>query len=121
MSPQNVLYKLCLLRSDREGGRRWGSHFLQSEKYRSVAGKEVVQLYISDWISTVSKPEKELKDFAKVYLEPGTYDLLIGASSQDIRLGERMYMIRDASIRLIIPQKKLWDRLQNMWGYPENR
>ena len=86
-----------------------------------VAGKEVVQLYISDRISTVSKSEKELKDFAKVYLEPGeekcitfmikdnqlayynlslrkwivepgTYDLLIGASSQDIRLrGEYVY------------------------------
>jgi len=81
----------------------------------SVAGKEVVQLYISDRISTVSKPEKELKDFVKVQLEPGeekkvtfsvkdeqlsyynlslkkwivepgTYDLLVGASSRDIRL-----------------------------------
>ena len=80
-----------------------------------VAGKEVVELYVSDRISTVSKPEKELKDFAKIHLEageekevifnisdrklayynlsmrkwttePGTYDILVGASSRDIRL-----------------------------------
>ena len=85
------------------------------------AGKEVVQLYISDRICTVSKPKKELKDFYKIYLEkgeskevefrlsdeqlgyyntslkqwvtePGVYDILIGASSQDIRLqGEYIY------------------------------
>ena len=81
----------------------------------SLAGKEAMQLYISDRVSTVSKPEKELKDFKKIYLEageekevtfkitedmisyynislkkwtaePGIYDVLIGASSRDIRL-----------------------------------
>ena len=36
-----------------------------------MAGKEVVQLYISDIESTVIRPEKELKEFAKVFLEPG--------------------------------------------------
>ncbi len=86
-----------------------------------VAGKEVVQLYVSDRVSTVSKPEKELKDFAKISLEkgetkkvefditdeqlsyyntslkqwvtePGVYDIIIGASCQDIRLcGEYVY------------------------------
>jgi beta-glucosidase len=34
-------------------------------------GKETVQLYIQDVISTVSTPVKELKGFAKVGLEPG--------------------------------------------------
>ncbi|MCK4967060.1 glycoside hydrolase family 3 C-terminal domain-containing protein, partial [bacterium] len=34
-------------------------------------GKEVVQLYLRDVISTVSKPVKELKGFNKVSLEPG--------------------------------------------------
>ena len=37
----------------------------------SVAGKEVVQLYIRDVEAEVSLPEKELKGFVKVALEPG--------------------------------------------------
>jgi beta-glucosidase len=35
------------------------------------AGAEVVQLYIRDRVSSVTRPVKELKGFAKVYLEPG--------------------------------------------------
>lgn len=35
------------------------------------AGKEAVQLYVADQESTVARPLKELKDFAKVSLEPG--------------------------------------------------
>ena len=35
------------------------------------AGKEIVQLYVSDTRSSVERPEKELKAFAKVALEPG--------------------------------------------------
>ncbi len=37
----------------------------------SIPGSEVLQLYISDLHSTIAKPIKELKDFAKVYVEPG--------------------------------------------------
>ena len=37
----------------------------------SVAGKEVVQLYVSDPESFVGRPVKELRDFAKVDLQPG--------------------------------------------------
>lgn len=37
----------------------------------SMAGKEVVQLYVEDKESTVIRPVKELRDFAKVELEPG--------------------------------------------------
>lgn len=37
----------------------------------NVAGKEVVQLYVKDVASTLERPEKELKGFEKVYLEPG--------------------------------------------------
>jgi beta-glucosidase len=82
-----------------------------------IYGKEIIQLYVSDPESTVIKPEKELKEFAKVELEPGQekivefelakrafayynteiddwyvesgeYDILVGASSRDIRLKE---------------------------------
>ena len=77
-------------------------------------GEEVVQLYINDVISSVTTPVKELKDFEKVKLnsgeqktvmftltpehlflldrnlecvvEPGTFDVMIGSSSEDIRL-----------------------------------
>lgn len=80
-----------------------------------VFGKEVVQLYVHDKTKLVMRPEKELKGFEKVALEPGQekmvsfkinkrslawysenlhdwyaesgqYDILIGASSRDIRL-----------------------------------
>lgn len=37
----------------------------------NTAGKEVVQLYISDIKSSVIRPEKELRHFAKIALEPG--------------------------------------------------
>lgn len=36
-----------------------------------VAGAEVLQLYVEDVKSSVERPLKELKDFQKVYLEPG--------------------------------------------------
>jgi len=36
-----------------------------------VAGAEVVQLYLHDIESSVERPAKELKGFAKVYLAPG--------------------------------------------------
>lgn len=78
-------------------------------------GAEVVQVYVNDPVSTVSKPVKELKAFKKLYIksgesktvimeihkselayynvmlrewvvEDGEYRFLIGASSQDIRL-----------------------------------
>jgi beta-glucosidase len=35
------------------------------------AGAETVQLYIRDCVSSVTRPVRELKGFAKIYLEPG--------------------------------------------------
>ena len=37
----------------------------------SVAGAEVVQLYVSDHAKTVTTPPQELRGFTKVYLQPG--------------------------------------------------
>lgn len=79
-----------------------------------VEGKEIVQLYVHDVNSTFARPEKELKAFAKVAVkpgkkktvtftldraafwhfdvaanawctEPGEFEILVGASSRDIR------------------------------------
>jgi beta-glucosidase len=89
-----------------------------------VAGKEIVQLYVRDVEATVFRPEKELKGFAKVALQPGeekdvsielgkrafafynpdlkdwqvesgTFEILIGASSQDIRLQANVEVTSD--------------------------
>jgi beta-glucosidase len=77
------------------------------------AGEEVVQLYIADPISSVTRPVKQLKGFARVALqpnesrivhfeldarhlafydaemryvvEPGVINVLVGAASNDIR------------------------------------
>lgn len=80
-----------------------------------LSGAEVVQLYVKDEHPSVMRPEKELKAFKKVFLtagqsqvvsfnlnadafkyysstkkswvlEPGKFDVLIGASSADIKL-----------------------------------
>ncbi|MCX7003179.1 MAG: glycoside hydrolase family 3 C-terminal domain-containing protein [bacterium] len=84
----------------------------------TCAGAEIVQLYVRDVRCTVPRPVKELKGFAKVHLdagaratavidlderafrfyhpergwmiEPGAFELLLGASAQDIRLCARV-------------------------------
>lgn len=58
----------------------------------SVAGSEVVQLYISDKVSTVTRPEKELKGFRKVHLEPGeTKTVTFKLSQEHLQLIDRHY------------------------------
>jgi len=44
----------------------------------NIAGKEVVQVYVKDVQSYYQKPDKELKGFSKVFLEPGdSVDVII--------------------------------------------
>ncbi len=81
----------------------------------AVAGAEIAQLYVADKVSTIYRPIKELKGFKKVFLQPGEekeisfelckrafafynvnisdwcvesgeFDILVGASSADIKL-----------------------------------
>lgn len=84
-----------------------------------VKGKEIVQLYVKDVESTLNRPEKELKGFEKIELEPneekivtftldkrafayynpeikdwhvesGEFEILIGKSSKEIVLKEKV-------------------------------
>jgi beta-glucosidase len=86
-----------------------------------MSGKEVVQLYVHDHKSSLVRPPKELKAFAKVVLAPGEtktvtleldfrsfayyhpaykkwitedgeFDILIGSSSEDIRCVQTVYL-----------------------------
>lgn len=95
------------------------------------AGKETVQLYVRDVESSVNRPSKELKGFAKVALEPGQsetvtikldkrafayynvqlgdwhvetgdFELLIGRSSADIVLTETVHVTSTTVVPLIV-------------------
>lgn len=87
----------------------------------SLPGKEIVQLYVKDVESTVSRPEKELKRFEKISLQPneeqvvtfeldkrvfsyynvklsdwhvesGDFEILVGKSSREIVLRETVHV-----------------------------
>ena len=93
----------------------------------SVAGTEIVQLYVAKKNSELFRPEKELKGFARVTLAPGEkqritimlddkafrfwnvkanrweieggeYELLVGASVEDIRLCEKISVHGTATV-----------------------
>ena len=98
-----------------------------------VAGAEVVQLYVRDVASTAHRPDKELKSFAKVHLEPGEsqrvqlaldrrsfafwdtasgdwqveggdFDLLVGASSRDLRASAAIEIASDFRAAAPVPE-----------------
>lgn len=93
----------------------------------TLAGKEIVQLYVRDVESKVIRPEKELKGFAKVNLQPGerktvtftlnkrsfayynvelqdwhvesgSFEILVGKSSQEIVLRDTLQV--ESTVRL---------------------
>ncbi len=87
---------------------------LKVKNVGQVAGKEVVQVYVNDKVSSVTTPIMELKSFDKVFIqpgetmlvnfsipcrelglwnrdmkyvvEPGEFDIMVGGSSDDIKL-----------------------------------
>lgn len=94
-------------------------------------GNEVVQLYICDEVASVSRPIKELKGFKKVELkpgeeravtfnlsmdqvafydrymrfvvEPGTFKVMVGRSSEDIRLNGKFEVVGNERV---VPSKR---------------
>lgn len=108
-----------------------------------VAGKEIVQLYVSDKTGVEIRPEKELKGFEKVslaagesktvtfkidkrsfaywntdtkewYAPSGKYEILVGASSRDIRLKADVDVTASSKKAFTItPQTTISDMLRN--------
>lgn len=101
---------------------------LKVKNIGKMRGKEVVQLYVRDVKSSVIRPEKELKGFEKVelnpgeekevvftldkrafayynvdikdwYVEEGEFEILIGKSSRDIMLKDTVYVKSTAKIK----------------------
>jgi beta-glucosidase len=51
-----------------------------------LAGEEVVQLYIQDPVASISRPVKELKNFAKIMLQPGeTKEVTFRVKTNDLK------------------------------------
>jgi len=101
-----------------------------------VQGQETVQLYVRDVESSIFRPDKELKGFAKVdlkhgeeteiaialnkrafayystdlknwHVESGEFEILVGASSRDIRLKDTVDVISSQPTMPSVDQKKL--------------
>ena len=109
----------------------------------AVDGKEIVQLYVSDKTGVEIRPEKELKGFEKVFLKAGeskvvsfkldqrsfaywntdtkqwyaasgTYEIIIGASSRDLRLSAKVDVTSSGKKAFTItPQTTMGDMLRN--------
>ncbi|THF83235.1 beta-glucosidase [Cohnella fermenti] len=106
------------------------------------AGKEIVQLYVRDVRSTVVRPSKELKGFAKVELQPGEaktvtftldkrsfayynvklgdwhvesgdFDILIGRSSAEIELSATVAVESTVALPLEVHRNSLLGDLLN--------
>lgn len=102
----------------------------------AVAGKEVTQLYVRDVQSTVFRPDKELRGFVKVELQPGEetevtltlerrafayydvgaqdwvveagdFEILVGASSRDIRLTTLLHIATGSGMPSPVDKAKL--------------
>ena len=112
-----------------------------------VAGKEVVQLYVSDNKSSLQRPEKELKRFKKIELKPGEtkevkftlnsddfsyfdakrklwiaesgkFTILLGSSSRDIRLEESLQFNSTTPIPLAFDEYTFF---REYWNNVETR
>jgi len=115
LSYTNFAYRDLELKPSQQTNEVTVSATLKVKNIGNVAGQEIVQLYVRDLESSTFRPEKELKGFSKVNLQPGEeasvnivlnqrafafydierkdwvveggdFEILAGASSRDIRL-----------------------------------
>ena len=61
-----------------------------------VAGDEVVQLYVRDVVSSVTRPVKELKGFRRVTLAPGA------ATSVEFTLDSEAFALWDKNMKRVV-------------------
>ena len=61
-----------------------------------VAGREVVQLYVRDEVASVLPRERELKEFASVWLEPGE------EKTVEFTLGDDAFALYDKDLNRIV-------------------
>jgi beta-glucosidase len=100
----------------------------------AMAGKAVVQFYVADRTAQAIRPERELKNFAKVALQPGEsarvsiklgkrafawyspelgdwyagsgeYDVLVGSSSRDLRLSATVRLVSSARLPFAVTRE----------------
>jgi beta-glucosidase len=111
-------YSNLVITPERTDGKGPVTVRMEVRNSSAVAGDEVVQLYIHDEVASVAVPVKELRGFARVSLvageqqtvtftlqphdlalwnremrrvvENGTFEIMVGSSSEDIRLRGRL-------------------------------
>lgn len=106
------------------------------------AGKEIVQVYVRKKKSNIIRPDKELKAFTKIYLEPGEekelefslnkmafsyyepkisdwvveegeYEILVGKSSRDIALSEKVVIRTEKKIKKLYTRNTLFKDIKD--------
>jgi len=71
----------------------------------SLAGKEIVQLYIRDMAGSITRPVKELKGFKKINLQPGetqTVDFRITVNDLKFYNNDLKYVAEPGAFKVFI-------------------
>lgn len=81
------------------------------------AGKEVVQMYIRDVVSSVTRPVKELKGFSKISLEPGetrTVALTISPDQLSFTNIDMKYVVEPGDFEIMVGSSSRDEDLQKV-------
>ncbi len=81
------------------------------------AGKEVVQMYIRDVVSSVTRPVKELKGFSKISLEPGetkTVALTISPEQLSFTNIDMKYVVEPGDFEIMVGSSSRDEDLQKI-------
>jgi beta-glucosidase len=83
----------------------------------SRAGSEVVQMYVRDRVSSVTRPVKELKGFRKVWLAPGertTVELPIGRDALAFHDVAMRYVVEPGEFAIMVGTSSRDEDLQTL-------